>query len=81
MIRADDDRAAFARKVFIRALEAVAVDVLVVPGRLVLIDNRCMLHGRRGYEASFTAEGAPYPLAAAAVLDRPDAAVRRLADG
>lgn len=48
MIRADDDRAAFALQVFIRALEAVAVDVLVVPGRLVLIDNRCTLHGRRG---------------------------------
>jgi alpha-ketoglutarate-dependent taurine dioxygenase len=60
MIRADDDRAALALQAFIRALETVAVDVVIVPGRLVLIDNRCMLHGRRGYVASFTAEDAPY---------------------
>lgn len=60
MIRADDERAALALRAFIRALEAVAVDVVIVPGRLVLIDNRCMLHGRRGYSASFTVSGAPY---------------------
>lgn len=60
MIRADDDRAALALQAFIRALEAVAADVVIEPGRLVLIDNRCMLHGRRGYDATFTPEGAPY---------------------
>lgn len=60
MIRADDERAARALRAFFAALEAVAVDVVIVPGRLVLIDNRCMLHGRRAYQAAFTSEGAPY---------------------
>ncbi|WP_296715776.1 TauD/TfdA family dioxygenase [Tistrella sp.] len=60
MIRADDDRAAVALQAFIRALQTVAVGVVIDPGRLILIDNRCMLHGRCGYAATFTRDGAPY---------------------
>ncbi len=50
-VRRHDPRRRRPRRValqaFIRTLEVIAVDVVIVPGRLVLIDNRCMLHGRR----------------------------------
>jgi L-asparagine oxygenase len=60
MIKPCDAEAADALAAFIAALERGAVDLAIEPGRLVLIDNRVILHGRRGYRPRFTLAGAPY---------------------
>lgn len=60
MIEALDPEAAVALESFRRCLEAVEIDVVVRPGRLVLIDNRFVFHGRRAFEASFDEDGRPF---------------------
>lgn len=60
MLQARTPRAAAALTAFKAALEAVTVDLVIEPGVMALIDNEAMLHGRRGYDAAFTAAGAPY---------------------
>jgi L-asparagine oxygenase len=47
------DRAKAAAKRFEDALEQVAIDEIVAPGEMLGIDNRCTLHARTPFEASF----------------------------
>ncbi|WAC49771.1 TauD/TfdA family dioxygenase [Asticcacaulis sp. SL142] len=45
---------------FAQALHAVSVDLYLEPGRLALISNRAVFHGRRGFTPAFDADGLPY---------------------
>lgn len=55
-----DVKAQHAYEAFRDALEAVATPVVIMPGRLVLVDNHFTLHGRTAFKAAFDDEGRPY---------------------
>lgn len=49
-----------AREDFLAALEEVAVEVVIEPGVVVLLDNHFVFHGRAPFEPQFDEEGRPY---------------------
>jgi len=49
-----------AREAFLSALEEAAVEVVIEPGVVVLLDNHFIFHGRAPFEPQFDDEGRPY---------------------
>jgi hypothetical protein len=60
MILAVNDRARQAMEKFHQAIRQVSVQVDVVPGRLVYIDNRFAMHSRDRFKPSYDENGCPY---------------------
>lgn len=60
MTEGNDPEAQRELKAFAEALHAISVDLHLEPGKLALISNRAIFHGRRGFQPAFDADGLPY---------------------